>query len=45
MPTILYPAKVEMAFLREGRYAEPLDGSSIAYTFDDAKAPSRPTTQ
>ncbi len=45
MPTILEVSKVEMPSSVNGVTQKPLDGSSLAYTFDDAKVASKHTTQ
>jgi len=41
MPTILEAASVQAPDVLNGIAQEPLAGSSISYTFDDAKAPSK----
>ena len=45
VPTILEAVGVETPFMLDGVEQEPLQGVSMAYTFDDAKAPPRHTTQ
>ena len=45
LPTLLELAHVERPSERAGRPAQPIDGVSFAYTFDDAAAKGRRTTQ
>jgi len=44
-PTILEATGIQAPLVLSGTPQKPLDGVSMAYTFDDAKAPSRRTTQ
>jgi arylsulfatase A-like enzyme len=44
-PTILEAAGVQAPLLLNGTQQKPLEGVSMVYTFDDAKAPTRHTTQ
>ena len=45
MPTILEAAKVQAPDVIDGVKQLPIDGVSMAYTWDDAKAPSHRVTQ
>jgi arylsulfatase A-like enzyme len=45
VPTILEAAGVQAPLLLNGTPQKPLEGVSMGYTFDDAKAPTRHTTQ
>ena len=45
MPTILEAVGVPAPFSVYGIQQEPVEGTSMMYAFDDAKAPSRHTTQ
>jgi arylsulfatase A-like enzyme len=45
MPTILEAAGVQAPVVLNGVTQQPIDGVSMAYTFDDAKAPTRHTSQ
>jgi len=45
LPTLLEVAGVKMPTVVDGVRQVPLDGMSLAYTFDDAKAPERRHTQ
>ena len=45
VPTILEAAGIQAPLLLNGTPQKPLEGVSMVYTFDDAKAPTRHTTQ
>jgi arylsulfatase len=45
VPTILEAAKLPSPEFVDGIQQQPIDGTSFAYTFDDAKAAERHTTQ
>ena len=45
LPTILEEAGIQAPTMINGTTQKPLEGVSMAYTFDDAKAPTRHTTQ
>jgi arylsulfatase A-like enzyme len=45
LPTILEAAGVQAPLLLNGRRQKPLEGVSMGYTFEDAKAPTRHPTQ
>jgi hypothetical protein len=45
VPTILEAANIQAPLLLNGTPQKPLEGVSMVYTFDDAKAPTRHTTQ
>jgi len=45
VPTILEAAGVQAPLVLNGTTQKPLEGVSMAYTFDDTKAPSRHLTQ
>jgi arylsulfatase len=45
VPTIYEAAGITPPTMLDGVKQQPLDGTSLAYTFDDAKAPTRHTTQ
>jgi arylsulfatase A-like enzyme len=45
VPTILEAAGIQGPLLLNGTPQKPLEGVSMVYTFDDAKAPTRHTTQ
>lgn len=45
VPTIYESAGITPPTMLDGAKQQPLDGTSLAYTFDDAKAPGRHTTQ
>jgi arylsulfatase A-like enzyme len=45
VPTILEATGIQAPLLLNGTPQKPLEGVSMAYTFDDAKAPTRHTTQ
>jgi arylsulfatase A-like enzyme len=45
LPTILEAAGVQAPTMLNGTAQMPLEGSSMVYTFDDAKAPTHPGTQ
>ncbi|GLY71294.1 arylsulfatase [Amycolatopsis taiwanensis] len=45
VPTILQAAGIEAPSVVNGVEQEPMDGVSLAYTFDDEDAPERHTTQ
>jgi arylsulfatase A-like enzyme len=45
VPTILEAAGLQAPLVLNGTTQKPLDGVSMAYTFDDAKAPTRRITQ
>jgi arylsulfatase A-like enzyme len=45
VPTILESAGVQAPLLLNGTQQKPIEGVSMVYTFDDAKAPTRHTTQ
>jgi len=45
VPTILEAAGVKEATMLNGVKQTPIEGTSLVYTFDDAKAPTRHTTQ
>jgi arylsulfatase A-like enzyme len=45
VPTILEVAGVQAPLVLNGTTQKPMEGVSMAYTFDDAKAPSRHLTQ
>src|SRR5215510_2699888 len=45
VPTILEAANIQPPRLLNGIPQKPMEGVSMAYTFDDAKAPTRHTTQ
>jgi arylsulfatase A-like enzyme len=45
VPTILEAAGVQAPLLLNGTPQKPIEGVSMAYSFDDAKAPTRHTTQ
>ena len=44
-PTILEAANIQAPLILNGTQQKSLEGVSMVYTFDDAKAPSRHTTQ
>src|SRR5215475_7222573 len=44
-PTILEAANIQAPLILDGTQQKPLEGVSMIYTFDDAKAASRHTTQ
>jgi arylsulfatase len=44
-PTILEAAGIQAPLLLNGTPQKPLEGVSVVYTFDDAKVPTRHTTQ
>jgi arylsulfatase A-like enzyme len=44
-PTVLAAAGIEAPLLLNGTQQKPLEGVSMVYTFDDAKAPTQHTTQ
>ena len=44
-PTILEAAKVKAPYIFYGIAQKPMEGNSLIYTFDDAKAPTRHPTQ
>jgi arylsulfatase A-like enzyme len=45
VPTVLEAANVRAPLILNGTPQKPLEGVSMVYTFDDAKAPTRHTTQ
>lgn len=45
VPTILEAAGIQDPVLVNGTPQKPIEGTSMIYTFDDAKAPTRRTTQ
>jgi arylsulfatase A-like enzyme len=45
VPTIYEAAGITPPTMLDGVKQQPLDGTSLVYTFDDAKAPTRHTTQ
>src|SRR5258705_7673140 len=45
VPTILEAAGVQPPLILNGTTQKPIEGVSMAYTFDDAKAPTRHNTQ
>jgi arylsulfatase A-like enzyme len=45
VPTILEAAGIQAPLLLNGTPQKPLEGVSMVYTFDDAKAPTKHTTQ
>jgi arylsulfatase A-like enzyme len=45
VPTILEASGIQAPLLLNGTPQKPLEGVSMVYTFDDAKAPTRHTTQ
>jgi arylsulfatase A-like enzyme len=45
VPTILEAAGIQAPLLLNGTPQKPIEGVSMAYSFDDAKAPTRRTTQ
>jgi arylsulfatase A-like enzyme len=45
VPTVLEAAGIEAPLLLNGTQQKPLEGVSMVYTFDDAKAPTQHTTQ
>jgi arylsulfatase len=45
VPTILEAAGVQAPMVLNGTPQKPIEGVSMVYTFDDAKAPTRRTTQ
>ena len=45
VPTILEAAGIQAPMMLNGTQQKPLEGVSMVYTFDDAKAPTRHTTQ
>ena len=45
VPTILEAAGIQAPLLLNGIPQKPMEGVSMVYTFDDAKAPTRHTTQ
>jgi arylsulfatase len=45
VPTIYEAAGITPPTVMDGTLQKPLDGTSLAYTFDDAKAPTRHSTQ
>jgi arylsulfatase len=45
VPTVLEAANIQAPMLLNGVPQKPMEGVSMVYTFDDAKAPARRTTQ
>jgi arylsulfatase A-like enzyme len=45
MPTILESAGIRAPDMLNGTPQKPIEGMSMAYTFDDAKAPDRRKAQ
>ena len=45
VPTLLEAAKLPAPEFVDGIQQQPIEGTSIAYSFDDANAPERHTTQ